>query len=185
MVLRQSAGILLYRRSTVPGSEGVEVLLAHPGGPFFTRRDEGHWSIPKGEPDDGEVDLLSVARREFAEEVGTEPPIAGRDGEAPIALGSIVQKGGKVVHAWAVEGDLDADAAVSNTFEMAWPPGSGQVQAFPEIDRVAWFSPAEARVRLKPTQIPFVDRLVEAMTGAAVAPARAPAVPAPPIPDES
>ncbi len=163
MVVRQSAGILLFRRGTATPDGGVEVLLAHPGGPFFTNRDEGHWSIPKGEPDAGETDLLAVARREFAEEVGTEPPMTGPGGEPPFHLGTIVQKGGKLVHAWGVEGDLDPELAASNTFEMEWPPRSGRRQAFPEIDRVAWFGPADARLRLKPTQIPFVDRLLAAI----------------------
>ncbi len=165
VVVRQSAGILLYRRLARPGSgvRGIEVLLAHPGGPFFERKDEGHWSIPKGEPDADEVDLVAVARREFAEEVGSDPPEVGPGGESPIALGSIVQKGGKVVHAWAFEGDLDPEASVSNTFEMEWPLHSGQRRVFPEIDRVAWFSPGDARIRLKATQIPFIDRLVEAV----------------------
>jgi len=153
MVTRTSAGILLYRR---PGGR-LEVLLAHPGGPFFARRDEGHWTIPKGEVDPDE-ELLAVARREFEEETGMRPP----DGE-PVDLGNIVQKGGKVVHAWALEGDLDVAAATSNTFETVWPPGSGRRQTFPEIDRVAWFDPAEARRRLKPTQIPLVDRLEAAL----------------------
>ena len=157
MASRVSAGILLYRRRPA----GLEVLLAHPGGPLFARKDAGHWTIPKGEVEPGE-ELLAVARREFEEETGHPSP----DG-ATIDLGSIVQKGGKVVHAWAIEGELDADAAVSNTFEMEWPPRSGGRQVFPEIDRVAWFSPADARVRLKPTQIPFVDRLVDHLaTGA-------------------
>jgi predicted NUDIX family NTP pyrophosphohydrolase len=163
-VVRQSAGILLFRRSPAPPGE-IEVLLAHPGGPFFTTRDEGHWSIPKGEPDDGETDLLEVAKREFAEEVGSAPPPAGPDGAPPLSLGTIVQKGGKLVHAWAIEGDLDPANAVSNTFDMEWPPRSGRHQLFPEIDRVTWFTPPEARVRLKPTQIPFVDRLIEALGG--------------------
>jgi predicted NUDIX family NTP pyrophosphohydrolase len=165
VVVRQSAGILLFRRRSSAGGEDVEVLLAHPGGPFFSRRDEGHWAIPKGEPDASETDLLAVARREFAEEVGMAPPERGPDGEAPIELGTIVQKGGKVVHAWAIEGDLDPAAAESNTFEMEWPPRSGRRQVFPEIDRVAWFAPDEARRRLKPTQVPFVDRLLEAVAG--------------------
>jgi predicted NUDIX family NTP pyrophosphohydrolase len=164
MVLRQSAGILLYRRLSTDG--GVEVLLAHPGGPFFAQRDEGHWTLPKGEPDAIDEDLLAVARREFAEEVGIPAPAGAPDGAEPIALGSIVQKGGKVVHAWAIEGDLDPAAAVSNGFEMEWPPRSGRRQTFPEIDRVAWFEPGEARRRLKATQIPFVDRLVESLAGA-------------------
>ena len=137
MAVRQSAGILLFRRSRLSGADEVEVLLAHPGGPFFTNKDEGCWSIPKGEPDAGEDDLLTVARREFAEEVGSEPPDSGPDGSAPVELGTIVQKGGKVVHAWAVEGDLDPAASVSNTFELEWPPRSGPRRTFPEIDRVA------------------------------------------------
>jgi len=163
VAVRQSAGILLFRRARASGPPEIEVLLAHPGGPFFANRDEGHWSIPKGEPDDDEADLLQVARREFAEEVGSVPPATGPDGQPPTGLGTIVQKGGKIVHAWAIEGDLDAAASVSNTFEMEWPPRSGRRQVFPEIDRVAWFSPTEARLRLKPTQVPFVDRLVEAV----------------------
>ena len=149
MSSRTSAGILLYRRAAT----GFEVLLAHPGGPFFSRRDEGHWTIPKGEVDADE-DLLAVARREFEEETGLPAP-SGQ----PVALGSIVQKGGKVVHAWALEGDLDPSVAASNTFTIEWPPGSGRRREFPEIDRVAWFDPAEARRRLKPTQVPLVERL--------------------------
>ena len=166
MAVRQSAGILLFRR-TAGSADPLEVLLAHPGGPFFATRDEGHWSIPKGEPDDGEADLLEVAKREFAEEVGSAPPPAGPDGEPPLSLGTIVQKGGKVVHAWAIEGDLDPATAVSNMFDMEWPPRSGRHELFPEIDLVRWFTPREARVRLKPTQIPFVDRLVEALDAGA------------------
>lgn len=146
---RLAAGILLFRRR----DGGLEVLLAHPGGPLYATRDEGHWSIPKGEPD-GEEPLLDVARREFAEETGFPPP----DG-TPIDLGCIHQKGGKEVHAWALEGDLDVDAAHSNTFEMEWPPRSGRRATFPEIDRVAWFAPDEARRRVKATQVPLVDRL--------------------------
>lgn len=164
MPLRQSAGILLYRRPTTPGAP-PEVLLAHPGGPFFAKRDEGHWSIPKGEPDDGELDLLSVARREFAEETGHDAPAGLPESRAPIELGTIVQKGGKLVHGWAIEGDLDPAAAVSNEFEMEWPPRSGRRRVFPEIDRVAWFGPEEARRRIKPTQIPLLDRLFEALGG--------------------
>ena len=153
MATRASAGILLYRRR----GGGLELLLAHPGGPFFARRDEGYWTIPKGEVDPDE-ELLAVARREFEEETGHAVP----DGE-PIPLGSIVQKGGKVVHAWALEGDLDPATSVSNTFEMTWPPGSGRLGSFPEIDRVAWFDPAEARRRVKPTQIPLFERLEAAL----------------------
>jgi len=164
MAARLSAGILLFRRPGALDRE-PEVLLGHPGGPFFARRDDGYWSIPKGEPDDDEEDLLVVARREFAEEVGHPAPARQPDGSAPIALGSIVQKGGKVVHAWAIEGDLDPATAQSNAFELEWPPRSGRSEIFPEIDRVEWFAPTEARRRLKPTQIPFIDRLIAAITG--------------------
>ena len=151
MAPRTSAGIVLFR----PRDGRLEILLAHPGGPFFTNRDAGHWTIPKGEAD-GDEELVAVARREFEEETGNRPP----DGD-PIELGSIVQKGGKVVHAWALEGDLDPATADSNTFEMVWPPGSGRHQTFPEIDRVEWFDVDEAKRRVKPTQIPLIDRLVE------------------------
>jgi len=148
-----SAGILLYRRRPA----GLEVLLAHPGGPLFARKDAGHWTIPKGEVEPGE-ELLAVARREFEEETGHPSP----DG-ATIDLGSIVQKGGKVVHAWAIEGDLDPANAVSNTFELSWPPGTGLPQLFPEIDRVEWFDVNEARQQVKDTQIPLIDRLEGAL----------------------
>ncbi len=150
---RVSAGILLFRHRP----SGVEVLLAHPGGPFFTKKDLGHWTIPKGEVGADE-ELFAVARREFEEETGHPPP----DGP-PIDLGNIVQKGGKVVHAWGLEGDLDPATVVSNTFELAWPPGSGRRELFPEIDHVDWFTPAEARLRLKETQIPLIDRLEAAL----------------------
>jgi predicted NUDIX family NTP pyrophosphohydrolase len=152
---RTSAGILLYRR--IPGRAAVEVLLAHPGGPYFTAKDAGHWTIPKGEPD-GDDDLLRVARREFEEETGHAAP----EGPA-LDLGSIVQKGGKVVRAWAIEGDLDPASCRSNTFDTEWPPRSGRRASFPEIDRVEWFAPSEARRRIKPTQIPLIDRLEEAL----------------------
>ena len=161
MAVRQSAGILLFRRP-VAGAE-PEVLLGHPGGPFIARKDAGYWSIPKGEPDPAEEDLLAVARREFAEEVGHPAPSGELDGAAPIPLGTVVQKGGKVVHAWAIEGDLDPATARSNVFELEWPPRSGRRASFPELDRVAWFAPAEARLRLKAAQVPLVDRLVAAV----------------------
>jgi predicted NUDIX family NTP pyrophosphohydrolase len=151
---RVSAGILLFRRK--PGRP-LEVLLGHPGGPYFAEKDLGHWSIPKGEVEPGE-DLYTVARREFEEETGHVVP----RGPA-IALGSVRQKGGKLVHGWALEGDLDPEKAVSNTFSMVWPPGSGTLAAFPEIDEVAWFGPEEARRRLKEAQVPFLDRLEEAL----------------------
>ena len=163
MATRTSAGILLYRQT----ADGLEVLLAHPGGPFFAKRDAGAWSIPKGEPDHGEDALLDIARREFEEETGHVAPDGLIDGAPPIGLGTIVQKGGKVVHAWAVEGDLDPAAARSNTFELEWPPKSGRTVAFPEIDRVAWFDPAEARLRIKATQIPLLERLEAALAAGA------------------
>src|SRR4029078_7397718 len=161
------------------GADEVEVLLAHPGGPFFTNKDEGCWSIPKGEPAGGEEDRLTGARREFAEEVGSEPPDSGPDGSAPVELGTIVQKGGKVVHAWAVEGDLDPGASVSNTFELEWPPRSGQRRPCPEINRVPWFGPDDARRRLKAAQTPFVDRLVTLLAANTPADDRATAAPHP------
>ncbi len=151
-----SAGILLFRRR----AGRLEVLLAHPGGPFWQMKDLGHWTIPKGEVEPGE-DVLAVARREFAEETGHEAV-----GDALIPLGEIRQKSGKLVVAWALEGDLDPASARSNTFTMEWPPRSGRYQAFPEIDRVAWFEPAEARRRLKAAQIPFIDRLGVALADA-------------------
>ena len=146
---RTSAGILLWRRR-----EGrLEVLLAHQGGPFWVEKDFGHWTIPKGEMEPGE-ELVRVARREFAEETGFEVP----DGPL-VDLGQIRQKSGKVVVGWAVEGNLDPSTAVSNTYDMEWPPHSGVVRTFPEIDRVEWFELDEARRRLKAAQAPFLDRL--------------------------
>ena len=147
---KRSAGILLYRRA----ADGVEVLLVHPGGPVWARRDAGAWSIPKGEYGDGE-DPLAVAMREFEEETGQPPPT----GE-PVALGEIRQKGGKVVSAWAAPGDLDLEKVTSNTFTMRWPPGSGQWRTFPEVDRAGWFDPATAREKLLPAQAELVDRLL-------------------------
>jgi predicted NUDIX family NTP pyrophosphohydrolase len=156
---RVSAGLVLWRRGPV----GIEVLLGHPGGPLFSGRDAGYWSIPKGEVEaaeraDGEAGLAAVARREFAEETGHPVP----DGPL-LPLGSIVQKGGKEVYAWAAEGDLDPAAAHSNLFTMPWPPGSGRLASFPELDRVAWFGLQEARERVKSTQIPLLDRLEAAL----------------------
>ena len=156
---RVSAGLLLWRR----GTNGIEVLLGHPGGPIFAARDGGYWTIPKGEvePDEraqGEAGLAGVARREFAEETGHPVP----DGEL-IPLGSIVQKGGKEVYGWAAEGDLDPDDAHSNLFTMEWPPRSGRMGSYPELDRVAWFDLPEARKRVKETQVPLLDRLEAAL----------------------
>ena len=147
---RVSAGILLFRWRDA----SLEVLLAHPGGPFFTRKDAGHWSIPKGEPDDGEAELLAVARREFEEETGFAPPATDT-----LPLGAITQKGGKVVHCWAVEGDVEPAQARSNEFEVEWPPRSGRRARFPEVDRIEWFDLDEARRRIKPAQVPLLDRL--------------------------
>ena len=145
-----SAGLLLHRGA----GEALEVLLVHPGGPFWARKDEGAWTIPKGEYLAGE-DPLEAARREFDEELGTSPP----DGPL-LDLGEVRQAGGKHVVAWALRGDLDVDEITSNTFEMVWPPRSGQVQSFPEIDRAGWFTVEEARVKLLSGQLPFLDRLV-------------------------
>jgi predicted NUDIX family NTP pyrophosphohydrolase len=148
---RLSAGILLFRER----EGGLEVLLGHPGGPFFAKKDEGFWTVLKGEADLGE-DLQAVARREFAEETGHQAP----DGTM-LELGEIRQKGGKTVVAWALAGDLDPATARSNTFEMEWPPHSGRRGAFPEIDRVAWFDLETARTKILPAQAPFLDRLEE------------------------
>jgi predicted NUDIX family NTP pyrophosphohydrolase len=150
---RRSAGLLLYRRRPA----GIEVLLAHPGGPLWAKRDEGAWTVPKGEFDEGEA-AWAVARREFEEETGHAAP----DGEA-LHLGDVRQKGGKVVEAWALEGDLDPAAARSNTFPLEWPPRSGRWITVPEIDRVEWFAPDEARRRIKDAQVPLVDRLLAAL----------------------
>jgi predicted NUDIX family NTP pyrophosphohydrolase len=148
---RRSAGILLYRRA----DDGPEVLLVHPGGPFWAKKDAGAWSIPKGEYEDGE-EPRAAALREFAEELGAPPP----DGEL-VELGEVRQRGGKVVSAWALAGDADADAVRSNTFTMEWPPRSGTMREFPEVDRAAWFSLDEARERILPAQAPLLDRLAE------------------------
>ena len=150
---RRSAGILLYRRR----GDGVEVLLVHPGGPLWARRDAGAWSIPKGEYTEGE-DPLAAALREFEEETGQRPPEARM-----VALGEVRQRGGKVVSAWAAPGDLDPAAVTSNTFSMEWPPRSGRRREFPEVDRAGWFDPATAREKLLATQAELVDRLLAAL----------------------
>ena len=144
-----SGGILLFRRV----DDRLEFLLAHPGGPYWTTKDVGHWTIPKGEVEAGEA-WLDVARREFEEETGF--PLEVGDN---LPLGEITQKSGKVVVAWGVEGDLDPELAHSNMFSMEWPPKSGEIREFPEIDRVQWFESEEARRRLKAAQVPFLDRL--------------------------
>jgi predicted NUDIX family NTP pyrophosphohydrolase len=147
-----SAGILMYRR----GGSGIELLLAHPGGPFWSRKDEGAWSIPKGLCGAGE-ELEATARREFAEETGHHV-----EGEL-IPLGVFKLMQGKVLHAFAVEGDLDADAIVSNTFELEWPPRSGAMRSYPEIDRAAWFPLEDARRMIHKRQAPFIDALLAAI----------------------
>jgi len=155
---KRSSGILLYRRSDA----GIELLLAHPGGPYFAKKDVGCWTIPKGQPD-GEDDLWHVAVREFGEETGHELDACRQAGGDAIELGSVTLGSGKVVHGWAVEGDLDPATLASNEFEIEWPPRSGRQQRYPEIDRAAWFRPPEARERIHPAQAAFVDRLVEAL----------------------
>lgn len=154
---RTSAGLLLHRR--VDGR--LQVLLVHPGGPFWAKKDLGAWSIPKGEhgPDE---DPLACAEREFAEELGTDPPAAGA---GDLDLGEVKQSGGKVVRAFARAGDLDPATIVSNTFEQEWPPRSGKRQAFPEVDRAEWFELDEAKERINAAQAALVDRLAEALDG--------------------
>jgi predicted NUDIX family NTP pyrophosphohydrolase len=143
-----SSGLLLFRRSL----HGLEVFLAHPGGPFWTNRDDGAWTIPKGQVDEGE-DLLDAARREFQEETAIVP-------RGPfIPLGSVRQKAGKTVHAWAWEGDADADMIVSNATRTEWPRGSGNYLTFPEVDRCAWFDAETARVKMIAAQAQLIDRL--------------------------
>jgi predicted NUDIX family NTP pyrophosphohydrolase len=148
MAAKQSAGLLLYRWR----DGGIEVLLAHPGGPFWAKKDQGVWSIPKGEFLEGEAPL-SAARREFAEEIGS-----WIEGDA-LALTPLKQPSRKVIHAFAVEQELDIERISSNTFEMEWPPRSGKNQAFPEVDRAGWFPLAEARKRIQPGQVPILDEL--------------------------
>jgi predicted NUDIX family NTP pyrophosphohydrolase len=148
-VTNKSAGLLLYRLR----EPGPEVFLVHPGGPFWRGRDRGAWSIPKGEHEDRE-DGLTAGLREFREETGLEAPRVEWT-----SLGTIRQRGGKVVAAWAAAGDLDADTIRSNTFELEWPPGSGRQATFPEVDRAAWFDLPMARLRINAAQEPFIDRL--------------------------
>lgn len=150
---RRSAGILLYR--TVNGP--LEVLLVHPGGPFYSRKDLGTWGIPKGEYDPGE-EPIACAVREFEEELGRTPPPG-----AMTPLGEIRQRNGKVVTAWALEGDLDADTIHSNTFTAEWPPRSGKTQEFPEIDRAAWLPLDAAAGKIVAAQAPLLDRLAASL----------------------
>jgi predicted NUDIX family NTP pyrophosphohydrolase len=157
-VARTSAGILLYRVRP----DGPEVLLGHMGGPFWAKKDDGAWSIPKGEHGP-EEDPLAVAHREFEEELGSPVPTA-----LLVPLGAIRVTSAKVLTVWAAEGDLDATATRSNTFELEWPPRSGRVQEFPEIDRAAWFGLPAARNKLLRGQLPFLDRLADHVRGPAV-----------------
>ena len=153
MATKHSAGILLFRRA----GDGVEVLLVHPGGPFWKRRDEGAWSIPKGEIEPGE-EPLAAALRELGEELGPAPEL---DPESLIDLGSVRQRAGKVVEAWGAEGDFDPAQLQSIEFEMEWPPRSDTQASFPEVDRAEWFDPEAARVKILGGQAPLVDRLLE------------------------
>jgi len=149
-VPKMSAGILLHRVTP----DGVpEVLLVHPGGPLWAKKDDGVWSVPKGEVEQ-DSDPATTAEREFTEELGTPPPPGPR-----IDLGEITQRSGKRVRAWAVAGDLDETAARSNTFEMEWPRGSGRIESYPEVDRAAWFTLSEARQKLNEAQGALIDRL--------------------------
>jgi predicted NUDIX family NTP pyrophosphohydrolase len=153
--MRTSAGILLHRLRPA----GREVLIGHMGGPFWARKDDGAWSIPKGEYEPGE-DPLAVARREFEEELGSAVPTADL-----LPLGELRTTSSKVMTVWAAEGDLDATACVSNTFDLEWPPRSGRIQQFPEIDRAAWVPVDEARTKLVKGQVGFLDRLLEQFPG--------------------
>ena len=151
---RQSAGLLVHRRR----QGELQVFLVHPGGPFWAKKDLGAWSIPKGEFDKTE-DALAAARREFGEEVGS-----GIDGTF-IALTPRAQPSRKIIHAWAIEGDVDEASVKSNEFEIEWPPKSGKMQRFAEVDRGAWFTIKEARRRINRGQIPFLDELTEMLAG--------------------
>jgi predicted NUDIX family NTP pyrophosphohydrolase len=151
LVARLSSGLLLFRR----GEDGLEVLLAHMGGPFWSNRDAGAWSIPKGEHQASD-DSLSEARREFAEELGLRAP-----GGQALDLGTLKQRSGKVIRAWAQESDLDVSEISSNTFELEWPRGSGRLQRFPEVDRAAWFGLDDAREKLVGGQVGFLERLLD------------------------
>jgi predicted NUDIX family NTP pyrophosphohydrolase len=153
-VVARSAGLLLYRITT---AGVVEVLLAHPGGPFWSRKEDGAWSLPKGEYDP-DADALATAYREFREETGHDAPV----GE-PIPLGEVRQPSGKRVTAWALRGDFDVTQASSNTFEMEWPRGSGTMRQFPEVDRLEWMSVERARTKLLKGQVPLLDRLAESV----------------------
>lgn len=154
MASRQSAGIVMYRRR----ASSIEVLLVHPGGPFWAKKDAGAWSIPKGEFGAGEAPA-TAARREFIEEIGHDP------GAAIVPLGIVMQSRAKVVHAFAVEGDVDPVTIRSNEFEIEWPPRSGRMQAFPEVDRAGWFTLDEARAKIVAGQRAILDALAAMRSG--------------------
>jgi predicted NUDIX family NTP pyrophosphohydrolase len=150
-----SAGLLMFRRR----DRKIDILLVHPGGPFYRNKDDGAWSIPKGVPDSPNEDLFKRAQIEFEEELGFPPLI-----ENAIALGTVTQKGGKVVHAWAFAGDLPIEFVCrSNTFQLEWPPRSGKMCDFPEVDRAEMFDVNLARRKMNPAQVPFIDRLLDAL----------------------
>jgi predicted NUDIX family NTP pyrophosphohydrolase len=148
-MVKQSAGILVYRKR----KNQIEIFLVHPGGPFWLKKDLGVWSIPKGEIEEGE-EPFDVALREFKEETGQT--ISGKF----VPLNSVKQKGGKIITAWAVEGDADQGKIISNTFEMEWPPKSGKMKAFPEVDKAEWFAINVAKEKINPAQIAFIDELL-------------------------
>jgi predicted NUDIX family NTP pyrophosphohydrolase len=154
---KRSAGVLLWKRERGE----IRVLLVHPGGPFWARKDDGAWSIPKGEFDEGE-DALAVARRELVEELGPGAHVlAACPDHAFVALGELKQKGGKLVMAFALEADFDVTQLASNNFELEWPPRSGRKRAFPEVDRAGWFTLDEARIKILVSQLAFVTGIVE------------------------
>jgi predicted NUDIX family NTP pyrophosphohydrolase len=150
--VRQSAGLLMFRRTPA----GIEVLLAHPGGPWWANKDDGAWALPKGEYDDQE-EALAAAQREFTEETGIVA-----DGPF-LSLGEVRQRSGKLVKAWAFEGDCDPAQLRSDEFEMEWPPHTGRMKRFPEIDRIAWYTPRDARLKILPAQLPFLERLAQGL----------------------
>ncbi|WP_426265645.1 NUDIX domain-containing protein [Sphingomonas sp. LHG3443-2] len=156
MPQQRSAGILLYRR----GEAGLQVLLGHPGGPYWARKDAGAWMVPKGALEAGEEPLVA-AMREFAEEVGPVPP------GTPVPLRTVRQNGGKLVEVFALEGDFDPRTLASNSFELEWPPRSGRMRSFPEMDRVEWMTMAEARARILASQEPLLDALDDLLADAA------------------
>jgi predicted NUDIX family NTP pyrophosphohydrolase len=158
MAVKRSAGVLLFRRR----GGGVEFLLVHPGGPFWAKKDAGAWSIPKGQIED-EEEPRACAIRELEEELGPAPAL---DPEQLIELGSIRQRAGKVVEAWAAEAEFDPAALASNTFTMEWPPRSGSEREYPEVDRAGWFDPEAAREKILPAQAELLDRLLERLQGA-------------------